>query len=47
MKKFNYYKVIPVIITNEGLIHKKTVELLKEVNIKMEWGKNNNKTTVL
>ena len=39
MKNFNYYKVIPIIITNEGLICKKTTELLKEINVEIEWGK--------
>jgi len=36
---FQKYEIIPIIITNEGLIHRRTIELFKTVNIKVEWGK--------
>ena len=39
MKNFKYCKVIPIIVSNEGLIHRKTVEILDQVKIKINWGK--------
>ena len=39
MSGLKYSMVIPVIVSVEGLIHKKSVELLDQAGIKINWGK--------
>ena len=34
-----YYKVIPVIMSYNGLMYKYTGQLFKEIKVKVEWGK--------
>ena len=39
MSGLKYSMVIPVIVSVEGLTHKKSVELLDQAGIKINWGK--------
>ena len=39
MMGLRYSRVIPIIITVEGIIHKLTAEAFEEIGIKVDWGK--------